>query len=60
MPGTSESSFIRAIEDVSVMKGGVWVHFLKSIIISLTIIIIIIIIIIIGCLKIIISTGTNH
>ena len=57
MPGTSESSFIRAIEDVSVMKGGVWVHFLKSIIISLTIIIIIIII---GCLKIIISTGTNH
>ena len=61
MPGTSESSFIRALEDVSVMKGGVWVHFLKSIIISLTIIlIIIIIIIIIGCLKIIISTGTNH
>ena len=56
MPGTSESSFIRAIEDVSVMKGGVWVHFLKSIIISLTIILIIII----GCLKIIISTGTNH
>ena len=55
MPGTTESSFIRAIEDVSVMKGGVWVHFLKSIIISLTIIIIII-----GCLKIIISTGTNH
>ena len=56
MPGTSESSFIRALEDVSVMKGGVWVHFLKSIIISLTIILIIII----GCLKIIISTGTNH
>lgn len=25
MPGTSESSFIRALEDVSVMKGRVWV-----------------------------------